>query len=417
MKMKSAMAVVVAGMLVAGCEKEEESSESLASAEWGGRPLNGLGLKKDAASTAPGSNDVNAAQGVPASTNHRQKATSAFVMEFRRAAQPDQYKEMFNTGLYQWRGKEVEREVMNVYRSMTPASTVPDAELSAALRTTQIELQPNSRVITITVDTNDECLSVSLANAYAQAIEHFTNSEKKARCDSAVSQIHERVEGSRRAKDQLATSLQEFRSTHKIDLLRHQMDTAKNTQASIMSEILQLEAEEGELSKWLALLASVTRAPERFGEISADDEPRAREFATEYKQFQTRSAEYNKLINTFSERHPDVINKAGELDAAKRRFLASVSRAYDAALVKQTSIKRRLEAMRGKQGQLQGEVANLSQRVGVAESQLLSLESEYKTAIRLYESLLLDEQKARAEAESLCATINIVGRASFSSVH
>ena len=195
------------------------------------------------------------------------------------------------------------------------------------------------------------------------------------------------------------------------------MDTAKNAQASIMSEILMLEAEEGELSKWLALLASVTRAPERFGEISADDEPRAREFAAEYKQFQTRSAEYNKLINTFSEKHPDVINKAGELDAAKRRFLASVSRAYDAALVKQTSIKRKLEAMRVKQGQLQGEVANLGQRVSVAESKLLSLESEYKTAIRLYESLLLDEQKARAEAESLCATINIVGRASFSSVH
>ena len=417
MKMKSAMAVVVAGMLVAGCEKEEKSSEPLASAEWGGRPLNGLGLNKDAASTAPGSNAVNAAQGVPASTNHRHKATSAFVMEFRRAAQPDQYREMFNTGLYQWRGKDVEREAQNVYRSLTPASTVTDTEICAALRAAQIELQPNSRVITITVDTNDECLSVSLANAFAQAIESFTASEKKTRCDSAVSQIHERVEGSRRAKDQLATSLQEFRATHKIDLLRHQMDTAKNTQASIMSEILQLEAEEGELSKWLALLASVTRAPERFGEISADDEPRAREFATEYKQFQTRSAEYNKLINTFNERHPDVINKAGELDAAKRRFLASVSRAYDAALVKQTSIKRRLEAMRGKQGQLQGEVANLSQRVGVAESQLLSLESEYKTAIRLYESLLLDEQKARAEAESLCATINIVGRASFSSVH
>lgn len=416
MKMKSAMAVVVAGMLVAGCEKEEESSEHLASAEWGGRPLNGLGLNKDAASTAPGSNDVNAAQGVPAPTNHRHKATSAFVMEFRRAAQPDQYREMFNTGLYQWRGKEVEREVMNVYRSLTPASTVTDAEIWAALRTTQIELQPNSRVITITVDTNDEYLSVSLANAYAQAIEHFTNNEKKARCDSAVSQIHERVEGSRRAKDQLATNLQEFRATHKIDLLRHQMDTAKNAQASIMSEILMLEAEAGELSKWLALLASVTRTPERFG-ISADDEPRARELAAEYKQFQTRSAEYNKLINTFSEKHPDVINKAGELDAAKRRFLASVSRAYDAALVKQTSIKRRLEAMRVKQGQLQGEVANLGQRVSVAESKLLSLESEYKTAIRLYESLLLDEQKARAEAESLCATINIVGRASFSSVH
>ena len=416
MKMKSAMAVVVAGMLVAGCEKEKESSEPLASAEWGGRPLNGLGLNKDAASTVPGSNDVNAAQGVPASTNHRHKATSAFVMEFRRAAQPDQYREMFNTGLYQWRGEEVEREVMNVYRSRTPTSTVTDTEICAALRTTQIELQPNSRVITITVDTNDEYLSVSLANAYAQAIEHFTNSEKKARCDSAVSQIHERVEGSRRAKDQLATSLQEFRATHKIDLLRHQMDTAKNAQASIMSEILQLEAEEGELSKWLALLASVTRTPERFGEISTD-EPRARELAAEYKQFQTRSAEYNKLINTFSEKHPDVINKAGELDAAKRRFLASVSRAYDAALVKQTSIKRRLEAMRVKQGQLQGEVANLGQRVSVAESKLLSLESEYKTAIRLYESLLLDEQKARAEAESLCATINIVGRASFSSVH
>ena len=58
-------------------------------------------------------------------------------MEFRRAAQPDQYKEMFNTGLYQWRGKDVEREAQNVYRSLTPASTVTDTEICAALRTKQ----------------------------------------------------------------------------------------------------------------------------------------------------------------------------------------------------------------------------------------------------------------------------------------
>ena len=416
MKMKSAMAVVVAGMLVAGCEKEEESSEPSASAEWGGRPLNGLGLNKDAASTAPGSNDVNAAQDVPASTNHRHKATSVFVMEFRRAAQPDQYREMFNTGLYQWRGKDVEREALNVYRAENPASPVPDAELCAALRAAQIELQPISRVIMITVDTTDECLSVGLANAFAQAIENFTDEENKVRCDKAVSQLHEQVEKSRREKDQLATDLLEFRTTHKVDNLRSQMDIVKQSISSTTSTILELETQEKELGEWSKLLAAVAKDPERFGSLSVNA-PRAQEIAAEYKEFQSRSAEYNKLLNTFNEKHPDVINKAGELEAAKKRFLDATARAQETGVSMLEVAKNRLKSLKEKQNQLQAEVANLSQRINLAESKLSTLESEYQIASHLFESLVLDEQKARAEAESLCATINIVGRASFSSVH
>ena len=347
------------------------------------------------------------------------ESTSEFTMDIRRNAAKassaidqamadygNNYAEIFNTRLPQWRSEAIVKKIQDAYRSKAPTSTVSDEEIVRTLADSEIELQRNSRIITISVRSRNKDLAMALAYAYVQSIENFTDEENKVRCDKAVSQLHEQVEKSRREKDQLATDLQEFRTTHKVDNLRSQMDIVKQSISSTTSTILELETQEKELGEWSKLLAAVAKDPERFGSLSVNA-PRAQEIAAEYKEFQSRSAEYNKLLNTFNEKHPDVINKAGELEAAKKRFLDATARAQETGVSMLEVAKNRLKSLKEKQNQLQAEVANLSQRINLAESKLSTLESEYQIASHLFESLVLDEQKARNEAESNNETINI----------
>ena len=412
MGVKSLITVVLSGMLFVGCDKVRDLTDK------GGDD----GSAKEA---TPGvvksllGGGVNADSGTAAS----HLAASAFTMDIRRNAAKassaidqamvdygNNYAEIFNTRLYQWRSKAVEDKVFSVYRSRFPVSTISDDEIASIIKNAKIELRRGSRIITITVNSKDEELSASLANAYVQAIYLFTEEENKIRCDKAVSQLHAQVEKSRREKDQLATALQEFRTTHKVDNLRSQMDIVKQSISSTTTTINSLETQEKELAEWTAFLAAVAKEPERFGSLSANS-PGAQEIAAEYKEFQLRSAEYNKLLNIFTEDHPDVKSKAGELETAKKSFLDAVARAHETGMSMLEVAKNRLKSLREKQDKLQSEVANLSQRINLAESRLSTLEAEFQTANRVFESLVLDENKARIEAESNSVTINIVGRA------
>jgi len=158
------------------------------------------------------------------------EAKSEFTMDIRRstghaqsaldAAIPDlgnNYMEIFNTRLSEWRSDKIVTKIMQEYRSSHPASSIADEELMSTLVDSKLELQRNSRIITISVRSQLPSLAAALANAYAEAIEAFTDEENKNRCDKAVSQIHLNVEKRRREVDKLAKTLLDFRTANKVD--------------------------------------------------------------------------------------------------------------------------------------------------------------------------------------------------------
>ena len=64
--------------------------------------------------------------------------------------------------------------------------------------------------------------------------------------------------------------------------------------------------------------------------------------------------------------------------------------------------------MAKKQKELNGDIARLVRKIDLAESRLDALEAEWKTATRSLNSLVLDEQKARAEAGANLITVSII---------
>ncbi len=355
------------------------------------------------------------------------EAKSDFTMDIRRsvgrqmtaldAAMPDlgqNYAEIFNTRLPEWRSEKIVSKIVQEYRTAHPASTVSDDEIISTLGGSELELQRNSRLITVTVRSTVPALAASLANAYAEAIEAFTDEENKLRCDKAVSQIHQNVEKKRREVDKVAKQLLDFRTANKVDNLRSSRDTNQQALQQTTSDILALEREETQLVEWEKMLAAVQKDPESFGTLSTGI-PRAQDIATEYRAFQDASADYAKLQFAFTENHPEMIAKAKELENAKERFLAATERALQTGRSTLQITRNQLSNLRTKQDDLRNELSSLEQRIVLAESGLGQLEAEFGVANRVLEGLILDENKARIEAESNNEIVRVARRANVPS--
>jgi len=342
------------------------------------------------------------------------EATSEFTMDMRRStggnrndgalaeATPDYgntYAEIFNTRISDWRSDKVVTKVVQQYRASHPSSTVSDEEIIGTLSGAVLELVRNSRIITISLRSKTPALCAALANAYAESIEAFTDEENKIRCDKAVAQIHANVERKRREVDKIAKQLLEFRTANKVDNMRSTRETIQQGLSKTTSDILGIETEETQLIEWEKMLAQVQKDPESYGNLSTGV-PRAQEIATEFRAYQDANEIYLKLKFGFTENHPEVISAKNAMELSKQRFLDAAGRALLTGRSTLRVARNRLVNLKQKQEDLRNELSSMEQRIVLAESGLTQLNAEYGVASRVMEGLILDENKARIEAES-----------------
>ena len=340
------------------------------------------------------------------------EAKSEFTMDMRRStsngygtlsdAMPDlgnSYAEVFNTRISDWRSDKIVTKIVQQYRANRPASTTTDEELLRTLGSSRLELQRNSRIITISVRSGDPQIAAALANSYAEAIEAFTDEENKLRCDKAVQQIHANVEKMRRDVEKLRKELVDFRTANKIDNLRSSRDTCAEGLSKTTGDILALETQETQLVEFEKLLEAVQKDPETFGTLNANI-AHAQEIATDYSAFQEASGAYQGLLLNLTENHPDVQAKKKLVEICRQRFVDSASRALAAGRSQLVVVRNQLATFRKRQEDFRNNLASLEQRIVLAESGLQQLENDAGIANDVLKGLILDENTARIAAEN-----------------
>ena len=165
------------------------------------------------------------------------------------------------------------------------------------------------------------------------------------------------------------------------------------------SDILTLETEKTQLAEWEKMLAQVQKDPTTYGSLAVNV-PRAQEIATEFKGYQDAENDYQKLLFAYTENHPEVLEKKKAAELARQRFLDAAARALLTGRSTLQVVKNQLANLAVRQDELRNELANIEQRIVLAESGLGQLEADFGVQNRLLEGLLLDENKARIEAES-----------------
>ena len=309
------------------------------------------------------------------------------------------YEEVFNTRLSEWRSEKIFTKIMQQYRANYPASTVSDEELIEALAGSMMELVRRSRLITIAIRSGSPQLAAALANAYAAAIESFTDEENKLRCDKAVAQIHEQVEKQRRIDEKVAKALLEFRKTHKIDNLKSEREILQQSLQKVTSDVLQLESEVTSAIEWEKVLEAAQETPEDFGALPSAV-PRSTEIGQAYTDLQKCQMELNSLLTSFTKNHPEVRVKQKNLDILKQQFTESVSRALATAHGNLAAFRNQLAVHKKNRDRMTATIADIDQKIIAAESGLMQIVSEKEISSQLLKQLQQDENTARIAAEA-----------------
>ena len=352
------------------------------------------------------------------------EAKSEFTMDMRRPqntgntlGQPDipdygsTYEEVFNTRLSDWRSDKIVTKIVQQYRANYPASTITDNELIETLQGSELELIRHSRLITIAVRSTKAELAASLANAYAGAIESFTDEENKLRCDKAVAQIHEQVEKQKRADDALQKELLSFRTEHKIDNLTAQRDILVQSIQTTTANILDMRAKVTAATEWEKFLQAAQEKPEDFGALPMDV-PRSAEIGTAYSKWQQAEMDMTALLAQFTESHPEVKRKRGELKTMKQDFVDAVSRALATAHGNLAAFRNQLDVFEKTSEKLRAEATAIEQKIVYADAGLKELEQKKTVSNEIYLSLLKKEHEARIAAEQNNEIVR-VGRPAF----
>ena len=306
--------------------------------------------------------------------------------------------EYFNTRQPDWRSEGVFTRILRTYHYMYPNSEVTDRELTKMLGNAKLELVPHSRLVTITIQSRSPELAAALANAYAEAIESFTDEENKKRCDRAVAQIHEQVEMQKCVDDELADRLLKFRKENRIDTLLAKQAVLNQSLQTTTADMLEYEKRVAAAREWVNVLQAVRKNPENFGELPTEV-PRSTDIAAVYTRQQTVKMELAKLKTMYTSEHQAVVVKESELKAITREFAETVKRALATAQGDLTANENQMKVFRYKSEELDKKIAGIGQMIVQADAGLKQLEQEKKVSSEIYQVLLQKENEQRIIAE------------------
>ena len=308
------------------------------------------------------------------------------------------YAEIFNTRQSDWRSEAIFTKILQQYRANYPNSTVTDKDLVEMLGDSVLELVRNSRLITIAVRSKSPELAAALANAYAEAIEQFTDEENKKRCDKAVAEIHQQVEKQKRVDDDLAARLLKFRTEYKIDNLQAEQAILNQSLQTTTADVLQYEKRVTAASEWVKVLQAAQKSPENFGELPTEV-PRSSDIGAAYTKQQSVKMELATLKTRYTPEHPAVVAKEGELKAISDEFGETVKRALATAQGDLMANRNQLKVFKDKSDELNKKIALIGQKIVQADAGLKQLEQEKKVSSEIYQDLLMKENEHRIAAE------------------
>lgn len=312
----------------------------------------------------------------------------------------DYYEEVVNTYLPSWRSEAVVTKILQQYRANYPNSTMTDKEIIEVLADSELKRVPRARLIEIAVRSKSPVIAAALANAYAEAIESFTDEENMRRCEKAVARIHEQVEKQKRMDDDLAARLLKFHMEHSVDNLEEQRAIFNKSLSTATANVFEYEKRVKEAKEWVDILETAQSASEKFGELPVIGlRSRFREISAAYTKLQSVKMELAKLKEAYTAQHPSMVAKESEFEAVSRQFNDTFERVYKTAKGNLAHNESQLAGFKQKRTELKKWIEDFRLKIVKADADLKQLEQEKKISSALYQDLLLKENQIRIAAE------------------
>ena len=319
--------------------------------------------------------------------------------------------EVFNTRLARLRSRAIFEQVLRLYRTEYPSSTVTDKELVQILVDSKMTLVRRSRLIQLAARSTDPQLVADLVNAYAKTAELFTTDLNKNKSDISVSWMVSATEAQRRELERMDKEMLDFRVANQLDLMASEIEITQQALTRINAEILELESGVAKASELLKTLETVQSDPEKFGSLP-DSVPRSLEIGTSFQMLQKSLAEKNSLLARFTANHPEVKVKEKEAEVYSQQFADVVFRALETCKANLDLQQRQLLLLTPKRDDLTRKLSDTELRIVPAKMKLEQMERAREVGDLNYKSLLQRTREAQLASDESTAIIEPLESAS-----
>ncbi len=340
------------------------------------------------------------------------ESVATFTLDLRRAAPIEfgenaavsssdgmSYAELFNTRYAEWRSEPVILGLLQTYRAKRPDSRIPDEEVVEALRSSTIEVKPNSRLVQVKVRASTPQLCTDLSKAYVDAI--FANAERmnEERRKHAGKVLAETVARERERVDKLAQATAESHVTNGVESFKVDLAIVERSISHVTSELLRLEGEESRLMEMSKILDDVANDPSAYGKLAAGDS-RSAEIARLAKECDELETKCRELLGVVTKRHPVVRQAGRELLAARSRLKAAARRAADSGRASLNEMRPRIAALRKRKAELEMERYHTERQIALSEGEVSHDSRSLEAANASLQDLLIAQNRLVNAAET-----------------
>lgn len=276
-------------------------------------------------------------------------------------------KEVFNTRVARLRSQEVFNKIIELYRSDHAATlNVSDAEIIEALSKSEMELKPFSRLITLTVTSQNQELARDLANAYATTCGTFMQEMNQATVEVTVSHITAALEAMERSLQLKEDDLLEARQSRQIDIMQRVRAEKDARMGALNSQLVRFDAEIMHAKEMVRVIEAIQDDPDQFSTLP-ESIPRGSEIASTFAKMQEVASAKRMMLIRLTENHTEVKMKEREEEVFKNQFKDAVMRAYKTA-------KAELMILENQRAPVVAEISELKTDLGKLDSDLISSE-------------------------------------------
>jgi polysaccharide biosynthesis transport protein len=269
-----------------------------------------------------------------------------------------------------------------------------------------IEPVRNTQLVLVQFQHANPSIAAEVATAVAQAYVKYNLDMKLKGTRDALTWLNEQMSGLRGKVEESSTALQNYRV--KSGILGIQEQRALTAQKAQEVNRAHLEAQAQRLSIEAKLGALNRIATDQAGAESLStsiDDPLIRRMKTEMAELQVQRS---KLLQTYKERHPEVLKVDAQIQQLSQRMDADIKKALRALDTEYKVAKAREDSLLGSVNRLRAEGQQLNEK----EIQYGALQREQDSNQQLYEAVLkrvketgvqggLDSNNARVVEEAV----------------
>ena len=319
--------------------------------------------------------------------------------------------EIYNTRISKLNSRDVKMAVIQRYRSENPSSLVTDDKLIETLgRGTEVALVRRTRLVRVTVRSTSPELSVALANAYAMAVDSYTQDQNREQAEKAKEFLKTTVEAQKRDLARRDQEILDFRNSYQIDTMEGERKKVEAAQLSLNADAVALETQINRAREVVKALEATQNDADKFAALP-ESAPHAEALVLSHQRLQTALTERNVLLTLYTASHPEVTAKGKLVEQLRQQFADEAARVRDTSKANLDLLLGQLADNRKRCEETDKRASELEQKIVTAKMRLETLLRERDVAETNFRDTLNRERAATIAIDDNAATITIVEKA------